>query len=86
VEDNIFKESDIKRVILYLDLRQESLPDLFHTGIIIISNNPLDTLNLFLVFIYIIFSSKLFLLSFLGYMSIIKPFEPKILQQAIDSA
>jgi hypothetical protein len=43
VEDEIFEESDIKRVILYLDLWQESLPDLFHAGITIISNDPLDT-------------------------------------------
>jgi hypothetical protein len=79
VEDNIFEESDIKRVILYLDLQQESLPDLFHAGIITILNNPLDILNLFLIPIYIVSSSELFLLSFLGYISAIKPFEPKIL-------
>jgi hypothetical protein len=86
VEDNIFEESDIKRVILYPDLRQESLPDLFHADITIISDNPLDTLNLFLILTYITSSSKLFLLSFLGYISTTKPFEPKTLQQAIDSA
>jgi hypothetical protein len=79
-ENNIFKESDIKRVILYLDLQQESLPDLFHASITIISDNPLDTLNLFLVSIYIVSSSELFLLSFLGHISTTKPFEPKILQ------
>jgi hypothetical protein len=86
VEDNIFEESDIKRVILYPDLRQESLPDLLHAGITIMSNNPLDILNLFLIPIYIASSSKLFLLSFLGYMNTIEPFEPKTLQQAMDSA
>jgi hypothetical protein len=79
VEDNIFEESDIKQVIFYLDLRQESLPDLFHASITIVLDNPLDTLNFFLVPIYIVFSCELFLFSFLGYMSITKPFEPKIL-------
>jgi hypothetical protein len=86
VGDNIFEESDIKQVILYLDLRQESLLDLFHTSITIILDNLLDILNLFLLFIYIISSSKLFLLFFLGHISTIKPFEPKTLQQAMDSA
>jgi hypothetical protein len=86
VEDNIFKELDIKRVILYLDLRQESSPDLFHAGIAVILDNPPDTLNLFPVPTYIASSSKLSLLSFLGHMSATEPFEPKTLQQAIDSA
>jgi hypothetical protein len=79
VEDNIFEESDIERVILYLDLRQESSPDLFYTSITIMLDNPPDTLNLFLVLTYIAFSSELFLFSFLGYISTIEPFEPKTL-------
>jgi hypothetical protein len=73
----IFTESDIKRVILYPDLRQESLLD--HAGITAVSDNPPDTLNLFLVFTYIASSSELSLLSFLGHISTIEPFEPKIL-------
>jgi hypothetical protein len=60
LDNNIFEESDIKRVILYLDLRQESLLDLSHASIIIILNNLLDILNLFLIFIYIISSSEFF--------------------------
>jgi hypothetical protein len=79
VEDNIFKESDIKQVILYLDLQQESSPDLFHAGITTVLNNLLDTLNLFLVPIYIVFSSELSLFFFLGHISTIEPFELKIL-------
>jgi hypothetical protein len=43
-------------------------------------DNPLDTLNLFLVPTYIASSSELFLFSFLGHISITEPFEPKILQ------
>jgi hypothetical protein len=78
VEDDIFEESDIERVTR-LDLRQESLPDLFYASIIIVSDDPLDALNLFLVPTYIASPSELSLLSFLGYMSAIEPFEPKIL-------
>jgi hypothetical protein len=84
VEDNIFEKSDIKQVIR-LDLRQESLLDLFHTGITIILDNPPDTLNLFLIPIYIASSSKLFLFFFLGYINTIEPFEFKILQQVTNS-
>jgi hypothetical protein len=72
--------------VIRLDLQQESLLDLFHTSIIIILDNLLDTLNLFLVPIYITSPSELFLLFFLGHISTTEPFEPKILQQAIDSA
>jgi hypothetical protein len=79
VEDDIFEELDIERVILYLDLQQESLLDLFHTSITTVSDNLLDTLNLFLVPTYIASSSELFLFFFLGYMNTIEPFEPKIL-------
>jgi hypothetical protein len=79
VEDNIFEELDIKQVILYPDLQQESLLDLFHTSITIILDNLLDILNLFLVPTYITSSSELSLLSFLGHISITEPFEPKTL-------
>jgi hypothetical protein len=79
VENNIFEESDIKQVILHLVLRQESLPDLLHASITTVSDDPLDTLNLFLVPIYIASSSELFLLFFLGHMSATEPFEPKTL-------
>jgi hypothetical protein len=85
VEDNIFEELDIKRVIRLI-LRQEFLPDLFYASITIVLNNPSDTLNLFLIPIYIISPSELFLFSFFRHINTIKPFEPKTLQQAMDSA
>jgi hypothetical protein len=49
-------------------------------------DNPPDILNLFLVSIYIISSNELFLFFFLGHITVIEPFEPKTLQQAMDNA